>query len=340
MQSNSSLNELRSYSQKYLNDWENKSTIRTQKRSRSSQRLLLKLDFSVSLKPYAHLPEIKALKKKQLRAFYLQSYCDLLYGVANFEVNFVTDQCGKLANQDLGIELSDSVKQVAIAIGIDEMYHAFVARELLSDLKTLAGITPTFASKPVMLKKTTTTSTMKKSEVLLMPLEYFKNAVPPKLQRIAETTLLCILENALVDDFIEMAKHARTDNPADVYAREHLHDESRHKVFFQHLLKYIWSAISEKNRVVLGRAIAGYFVKYMTPNEEQLTAFHRRTLEHLGLPVELCQSIANKLSEQECKKQLHELEFIKNPMRLMKVAGVSDHPATRRLFIRKHLLAI
>ncbi len=32
-----------------------------------------------------------------------------------FEVNLVTGQCGKLANQELGIDLSDSINQVAIA---------------------------------------------------------------------------------------------------------------------------------------------------------------------------------------------------------------------------------
>jgi len=339
LNTSTSLTEFHTYAQKYLNDWEKKSTVRTKKRSRFSKSLLAKVDFSYSLKPYKHLPEIQALKKKQLQAFYLQSFCDVLSGVANFEVNFVTDQCGKLANQGLGIDLSDSIKQVAIAIGTDEMYHAFVARELLSDLKTLVGVTPSAVHKPVAAKGSDTTSKLKKEGALVAPLDFFRSAVPTKLERIAETTLLCILENAVVDDIISTAKVAHTDNPADIYFREHLHDESRHKVFFQHLLKYLWSAISEKDRVVLGRAIVGYFVTYVTPSEEQLFEFHHKTLEPLGLPIAVSQSIARKVTEQECKEQLHEVEFIQNPMRLMKIAGVIEHAPTHRLLIKKHLLA-
>lgn len=296
------------------------------------------MDFSFSLKQYIHFPEIQALKKKQLQAFYLQSFCDMLGGVANFEVNFVTDQCGKLANQELGIELSDSIKQVAIAIGTDEMYHALVARELLSNMKTLLAVIPTAERKRVDAAGSDTPSKVKKEATRVGPLEYFRSAVPNKLQRIAETTLLCILENAVVDDIIQMAKVAHADDPVGIYFREHLNDESRHKVFFQHLLKYIWSAITEKDRVVLGRAITGYFVEYITPKQEQLFELHRETLDRLGLPVEVSQSIALKVTEQECKQKLHEVDFIKNPMRLMKIAGVIEHAPTRRLFIKKHLL--
>jgi len=334
-----SLTELNLYTQKYLIDWENKSTVRTKKRARFSKSQLAKMDFSFSLKPYKHFAKIQALKKKQLHAFYLQSFCDLLDDVSNFEVSFVTDQCGKLANRELGIELSDSIKQAAIAIGTDEMYHALVARELLSDMKTLLGVTPTVANKPVATEPSETTSKIKKKEMPVKPLDYFRSAVPTELQHIAEATLLCILENAVVDDVIQMAKVIHTDNPAAMYFREHLHDESRHKVFFQHLLKYIWSAISEKDRIVLGRAIVGYFVKYLTPKEDQLFEFHRNTLQRLGLPTAISRSIAQKVTDQECQKQLHEIDFIKNPMRLMKAAGVSEHAPTQRLFIKKYLLA-
>jgi len=336
---NTHLAELQAFSQKYLIDWENNSTVRTQKRSQLNKSLLTNIDFSFSLKAYQDYPEVQAIKRKQLQAFYLQSFCDFLYGSADVEVNFITDQCGKLANGDLGIELSDSIKQVAIAIGTDEMYHAFVSRELLSSIKILMGVTPTFESDPSAPKKSAISSKLKKQGVQVRPLDYFRSVVPAKLKRVAETTLLCILENAVVDDIIEIAKVTGTGNPINIYFREHLDDESRHKVFFQHLLKYIWSAISEKDRITLGRAIAGYFVKYLTPERDQLFEFHRNTLQRLGLPTAISRSIAQKVTDQECQKQLHEIDFIKNPIRLMKTAGVIEHEPTHRLFIKRCLLA-
>jgi hypothetical protein len=85
---------------------------------------------------------------------------------------------------------------------------------------------------------------------------------------------------------------------------------------------------------VLVRDIAGYFVEYLTPKEEQLFTFYLTMLRPLELPIAMSQSIARKATKQECKKQLHEVEFIQNPMRLMKIAGVIEHAPTHRLFIK------
>ena len=340
-----SLVELDAYCQKYLIDWESKSTVRTQKRTRFSKSLLAEMSYPFALKKYVNHINVEKLSRKRLQPFYLQSFCDMLCGVAAVEVDSITALCGKLANQDLGIELSDSIRQVAIAIGTDEMYHAFVARELLTDLKTLSGIVPTDLSKrqAAVIKlrearKPADSQINKKQKAFMAPLDYIKSDMPPKLHNIAETTMLCILENLLIDDFISMAKHASTTNPADIYVREHLTDESRHKVFFQHLMKYIWANMTEKGRIALGRAIAGYFVEYFTPSTEQLAVYHYMQLEQLGLSDQDCQKIAYAVAEQECSKLLYEQDWIKSPMRLMDIAGVTAHVPTRRLLVRNQLL--
>jgi hypothetical protein len=334
-----SYDDLCAYSEKFLNDWENKSTVRTQKRSRFSKQLLAKVEFAYHLKSYAHYPEVQALTKKQLQPFYLQSFCDMLGTVAIFEVSFVTDQCGKLATQDLGVELSDSVKRAAIAIGTDEMYHALVARELLSDIKTLTGMEPSHIATGAVKKKSVGTKKIKSSGVQLAPLDYFKSAVPPKLQNIAAAIVLCISENSAVDDLIVMARNANKDNPADLYIREHLADESRHSAFFQRLLKYMWSIVTEKDRIILGRAIAGYFVKYISSNEDQRYRVHYNELRRLELSEQTCQTIAREVAQNECNTPLYDVEFNKPAMQLMKIAGVHDHLPTRRLFVRNNLLA-
>ncbi len=338
--------ELDAYCQKYLIDWESKSTVRTQKRSRFSKSSLAEMSYPFALKNYVDHINVEKLSRKKLQPFYLQSFCDMIGGVAVVEVDSITALCGKLANQDLGIELSDSIRQVAIAIGTDEMYHAFVARELLSDLKTLSGIVPTDFTKRQAaaiklrdMRKIPDLKSNKKQKVFMAPLDYIKSDMPPKLHNIAETTMLCIFENILVDDFISIAKHANTTNPADIYVREHLTDESRHKIFFQQLMKYIWANITEKGRIALGRAITGYFVEYFTPNADQLATYHYLQLELLGLSDQDCQKIAYAVAEQECSKPLYQQDWLKSPMRLMDIAGVTAHVPTRRLLMKNHLLA-
>jgi hypothetical protein len=335
------LSELDSFSKKYLLDWEKKSTVRTGKRSRLDKSMISKVEFPYIIKHFLQYPEIRALTQEDLQPFYLQSLCNVLYGVTQFEVNFVTDQCGKLANKDLGIELSSSIKQVAIAIGTDEMYHAFAARELLSDIEELTGVIPVALQKTQPeVPKDHLVSSNQQAKARLTPVEYFKNAVPEKLERIAETTLLCILENAVVDDLFEMAKDFQAVNPVAVYNREHIHDEGRHKVFFQRLLRYIWSALSEEDRLSLGQAIAGYYEQYFQqPTYDELVEVTSKGLQKLPLPEDVIRLIAPQVAKSLARQSLYEKDYIQNPMRLMAFAGISDHPPTRELFLKIGLLA-
>jgi hypothetical protein len=336
------LSDLDSFSKKFLLDWEQKSTVRAGKRSRLDKAMISKIEFPYAIKQFLQYPEVKALTQAELQPFYLQALSNMLYAVTQSEVNFVTDQCGKLANKDLGIELSSSIKQVAIAIGTDEMYHAFVARELLSDIEELTGVIPEALQKTsAKTQIEDLVNSNKQAKALLNPVEYFKNAVHEKLERVAETTLLCISENGVVDDLIEMAKDYQADNPVALYNREHIHDEGRHKVFFQRLLKYIWGALLEEDRISLGQAIAGYYEQYIQqlPSYDELVQVTSKHLQKLTLSEDVIQSIAPQIANATAKQPLHEKDFIQNPMRLMAFAGVSDHPPTRELFLKIGLLA-
>jgi hypothetical protein len=334
------LSEFDSFSKKYLIDWEQKSTVRTGKRSRLDKAYLSEVEVSISLKRFIKYPEIQALTKEQLHPFHLQSLCDLLYGVTQLEVNFVTEQCGKLANKDLGVELTNSVKQVAIAIGTDEMYHAFAARELLADIEEYTGVIPSALQKIVdVTPSKIDQSSDKDQEPSLSASEFFKEMVTPKLERIAETTLLCILENSVVDDLFDMAKDIGDVNPVAIYNREHLQDEGRHRVFFQRLLKYIWSSILDEDRIVLGQAIAAYFKKYWTPQSlNKWVEANCKALQKLPLSELTIKNIVSQEAVSNLQRSIYEKESLKNPMQLMKIAGITQHEPTHSLFVSKGLL--
>lgn len=334
------LSEFDSFAKKYLIDWEQKSTVRTGKRSRLDKSHLSKVQCDYSLKPYLQYPEIQALTQEQLYPFHLQAFCDILYGVTQFEVNFVTEQCGRLANKDLGVELTNSIKQVAIAIGTDEMYHAFAARELLIDIEEYMGVIPTALQEIVEISSNQIEQDSdKNSEPSLPAIEFFKKMVPPKLERIAETTLLCILENAVVDHLFDMSKDIEDVNPLAIYMREHIQDEGRHRVFFQRLLKYIWSSISDDDRIILGQAIVGYFKKYWSPlSFDKLVESNCKALKKLPLSESMIKDIVSQDAALVMQKPIYEKDSIKNPMQLMKIAGITQHEPTHSLFVSQGLL--
>ena len=338
------LAEFDAFSKKYLIHWEANSTVRTGKRSRLNKTHISEIELPFLLKPYLKYPEIQCLTQEQLQPFYLQSLCDLLYGVSQFEVSIVTDQCGKLANRDLGIELSNAIRQVAIAVGTDEMYHSFAARELLADIEELTGVIPSVlqpqSEEKSSLKSAQIQEESSPVEPREAPLDYFKNAVPLKLKHIAEAVLLCIVENAVVDDLLEMARNFQTANPAAVYNREHIQDEGRHKVFFQRLLKYIWASINEEDRILLGEAIGAYFKKYYSLGPvEQSVAMICKQLQKLPLSESALKAIASDSVASESEKPLYEKDYIKNPMQLMSFAGVTEHEPTYQLFLSLGLLS-
>lgn len=326
------------YAQKFLQEWDHKATVRSQKRTRFDDTTIDSVSADFIFKPFIKFKEIQELATENTLTYRLQFLCQLLHSVANFEVNFVTDLCGKLANDSIGIDLPDSVKQVALLIGTDEMYHAFVARELLGDLKKLRGITPiTHSAQPVL-------PTEKPSSEALpvkpkpTPLEFFKTDVPVELSRIGETTLLCILENAIVDDLINMSKKSN-QNPFDIYVREHMDDESRHKVFFQQLLKYIWVTISEEDRVYLGKTIYGYFENYVNVDREVLLNLRIKALAGLNLSEQKIHEIATASVDDQLSQAKYDIDFVKNPMKLMHYAGITQHPPTRDLLIAGNWLS-
>jgi hypothetical protein len=221
------------------------------------------------------------------------------------------------------------------------MYHAFAARELLSDIEELTGVIPAALQKTsAKTPREVLANPIKQAKARLTHVEYFKNAVPEKLERVAEATLLCILENAVVDDLLEMAKDYQVDNPVALYNREHIHDEGRHKVFFQRLLKYIWGALLEEDRISLGQAIASYYEQYFQlPPYDEVVQITSANLQKLPLSEDVIRLIAPQEAKSLAKQPLYEKDFIQNPMRLMAFAGVSDHPPTRELFLKVGLLA-
>ena len=336
-----SLEEFDAYSRGYLLSWEKKSTVRNHERTRLDLNSIEQLEFTFPLKQYLEYPEIKSLPQKDLHPFYLQWLCDMLSNVARNEVEVIADLCSKLANQNLGIELSNAIKQVAITIATDEYYHAYVAREMLADFEELIGCVPAGPKKPnVETNASAIRSNKEQLPQRLTQIEHFKNSVPQELSNIALIVLLCILENFVVDEFVVMAENKQNGNPFSTYHREHLQDEGRHKAFFQKLLSYIWSAISEEDRIILGQVIADYAIQFFPRStlEKRIQA-NTRFLSKFNIPNSAVQSIAYDAAITESSKPLCEDLQIKCLMSLMNVAGITSHAPTYQMFLDNDLIA-
>ena len=301
--------DLDTYCENYLIEWEKRATVRTKTRTRLTEESLKQELFTHPLKPFLQHEAVINLGPKAVHDFSLQAACNLFQGVANFEIDFVTHICAKIANHSIGVTLPESAKQVAISIGTDEMYHAFTARECLNDIKLHTGVEP---FEPVSVAPSDFGEKVP-------PLDFFKGAVPKHLEAIAETSL---------------SKDATKDSPMHIIMREHILDEGRHMVYFQRLLKHIWASITEDDRVALGQALVKYCDNYLVIDSAANFTGYSHVLHQLGLDKDTCIKIAREKVESETEPTKDQMQSIVNPLHLMRVAGILGHPPTHQLLLK------
>jgi hypothetical protein len=315
--------DLDTYCENYLVEWEKRATVRTKLRTRLTQESLKQELFTHPLKPFLQHEAVIALGPKAVHDFSLQAACNLFQGVANFEIDFVANICAKIANHSIGVALPEAAKQVAISIGTDEMYHAFTARECLNDIKLHTGVEP---FEPVSVAPTDFGEKVP-------PLDFFKSAVPKHLEAIAETTLLCLLENTFTEELYGLSKDATKDSPMHIIMREHILDEGRHMVYFQRLLKHIWSNITEDDRISLGQALVKYCDHYLVIDAAASFTGYTHVLHQLGLDKDTSIKIARETVDGEPEPTKDQMKSIVNPLHLMRVAGILDHAPTHQLLL-------
>jgi hypothetical protein len=212
---------------------------------------------------------------------------------------------------------------------------------MLADFEGLTGYIPAGHIKSNIVTNTSGDDSNKNNlPQRESPMEYFKNALPPEICNIGSTVLLCILENAVVDDLVVMAANQQTINPLIISMREHLNDEGRHKVFFQKMLTYIWGAISEEDRVVLGSTIATYALQSTPKNslEKQIQS-NVKFLSKFNLSDSAVEAMAYDAAIAKSSKLLYEDPQIKGLMSLMNVAGITSHAPTHQIFLDNNLIA-
>ena len=324
------LDKLENFSLRYLEEWNKRASVRSKGRMQLKPEHLSKNLYLYPVKPFLSHPIVQEMGDEQLRKYSYRAAADMLELVSNFETQLVTDQCCKLANKGIGIFLPDSVKQVALTVGVDEVYHAFVANEFLIDLKNLSGISPSSVDLIHILND----SPHPFNPLDISELEYFKKNLPNELQRIGETVLLCIMENSFTEELFGITKGADLSNPFEVYVREHVIDETRHMNFFRNLLKHIWTSLDEDNTNLLGGVIASYFDTFHNLNSDSFKRFSELELRKLGLDKTQAAEVYSDCTKHWPPLSKADMPFLKSRFELLEFAGILDHKPTRRLLAK------
>ena len=307
------------YAESYLQQWDGRATVRARRRYRLTADAVWGELYPNDLLPVLKHPAIAGRGEETRRRIAIQTACAYQEAIAGIEADIVTDLCRRLADDGAGVPLPRAVHQVALTIGTDELYHAYVAREFAADIERLSAI-------PALAKGDD-------RPPLYDAVAFIRGAAPDGLQRAAETMALCIAEHFVTEELFGVSRETASDSPFQVILREHLMDEGRHQVFFRHLMRHLWEASEEDVRTALGRLIPGFLDTFLHPGFYLKTDV--RILDGLGFGNEESRQIVREAATMG-HGQLPDaakgaLPSARHPLKLMKEAGILDHRPTRDL---------
>jgi len=321
------MDELDRFSQRYLRQWDKRSTVRSMGRYRVSKKDALNHLFPIDQQPLAEHPDVVALGEDAVHELLVRTVLKWQGDIAALEVVVVDDLCGKLANEPVCFPLPESARQAALTIGTDEVYHAYVAREFIDDVKRHTGVDPEKIAET--------------EYPILNGLAYLREAAPAELVREAETMALCFAENFVTESLFGLSKGTEPDNPFHIALREHLIDEGRHQSFFQHLIRHMWATVDEEMRVALGRLMPGFLDAFLM-NVGPITSSYAEILGFLGFKRERAMEMVGeafvaKYGQWDGRKD--NVRYASRCMNLVKVANVLEHEPTREAMIESGWIA-
>jgi hypothetical protein len=313
--------ELEQHAVRYLQQWEERATVRSRQRTRLTAETTAVRMFPDMMMPALKHEALSHWSDAQRHEYSVRMACDFQQAVALLEIDPVTDLCGKLAGQGMGLAVPEAVRQVALTIATDEAYHALAAREFVADAERFMGIVVPRADRD--------------KDPLTKALAYVRKAAPAELLRTAETMVLCFAENFITGELFGLSKDAAGDSPFQVIMREHLVDEGRHQVFFQTLLRTLWAEVDEEVRIELGRLLPAFLDAFLF-DPHAFVDSQARILGPMGFDHEtgkriIIEAFAAAWGPPPAEK--HKRILAQNSLKLMATTGISDHAPTRGVLV-------
>jgi hypothetical protein len=305
------------YCQGYLEQWEQRATVRHLSRTRLTAEAAQAEMFPAAMQPTLAHAEVVARGAEARHRLLARATATFMLQVAVLEVDLVTSLCIDFINKGAVAPVPESARQVALTVSVDEAYHAYVAREFLSDLERHTGVVPSTEDMP-----------------MVAALQETRRVTPPELQRATETMMLCFAENFVTEELFGLSKEAVPQGPFHTMMREHMMDEGRHQIFFQKLFRHIWNGLAEDQRTGLGQLVAAHLDGLLTASgyvESQVDL-----LEYIGFDHEAAARIAREAMVSAFGTELprkSQLKFMRSALHLVEVSGILDHAPTRQTLV-------
>ena len=300
----------------YLTQWERHATVRATKRFALAPDTLVDTLFPETMQALCREPEVVALGPAARRFLLVQSAYRYMNEIALLEVDVVSRLATDVANRPHRVDLSPTVRQVAMTIAVDEAYHAFAAREFTAGVEALTGIAPLELSRRCTLEGAIAATV---------------GEVPESARDDVRLLLLCVAENSITAEIFGLTEETAPNNPFHIVTVEHLVDERRHSAYFQHLLRHYWARLDAGTRETLTLALPGFLARFLEAYDFAGEA--RVFLAGVRLDAAAIDAIVARIPDPVFPRAQHPMG--RNVMRFFERVGILDHPPARAMLLRE-----
>jgi hypothetical protein len=261
-------------------------------------------------------PLVEAKGKQTVAYILAQSAYQYMYEIGLLETRFVIDCSLNIVNGIID-GFSDLSKREALAVVIDEGYHAYVALDFIMQMKEKCGIEPI----EVPYTNGNLDAVNRAYETLDKDIHYH-------FQLISVT----LAEHTLTRDLLSIGREKDTTQSFTQVMTDHVSDEGRHANYFATATTNYWAKLPEAVKVKIGNFLPGYLDDYLAGDSER--EFDHKTLKAAGFSDQEVSTIIEDTNEVYLNNMNDYITKTKaNLVNTIKRMGMLEHQPTRDAFI-------
>lgn len=217
-----------------------------------------------------------------------------------------------------GLRLPDGMRADAFKIVTDEAWHAQFSYELRVRVEQRTGVRCDLPATVPFVDR----------------LERVRHGLDPEVRGPASLLFATVSETLISAILADLPHDRRLPSAVRNAVSDHAEDEGRHHAYFRALLKYLWPALSRRQRRLVGPMIPEMIFAFLEPDYCALS-YSLRDLGFSG--AEIQQIVEESLPRELVRREV--AAGATTTLRYLREVGVLDDPATAAAFTESGLIA-
>jgi hypothetical protein len=232
-------------------DWEKYSAIRNKPGYVLSEPEEGQYYFPLARQPLCFHELVKSRGNSTIEYLLIQSLYRNLNEIADIETGIIYECAIAVASNK---NFPSEITMDAFTVAIDEVYHAYLATDLIQQLSTKTGILP--------LKLPTTQ--------LELAMLQTKRIIPPSLHKDFELIAVSITESLIGSEAGNLAREEGLHKTVKEFTYDHMVDEVRHSRIFNMILRTHWSNMSSSNQEIISKVLPNFISSIFQQESQKL----------------------------------------------------------------------